>query len=566
MTGSIAEVWRDGLVRAVQGKWGIDVSDEAFQPLLVPTQDLRHGDYACGVCFKLAKPLRSPPPKLAAELARSIEEARFPHLAKVEAAGGYVNLSLDNAYLAALLDRIHERPGDHGRSSRHAGVKILFEYVSANPTGPVTIAAARQAAVGDTLARTLRFAGAEVLREYYINDTGGQIHNLGLSLLARAAESSGRSVPFPEEGYRGEYIKDLAERFLAERGPGLLDLPDAAQICARFACGELIEGIKADLKRFGVEFDSFASQDAIEKSGKVDRVLDDLRSKGLVAERDGALWFLSTRLGDDKDRVLVKRDGAYTYLAPDLAYHRDKFDRGYDRLIDIMGPDHHQHAKELALGLGVLGFEARRLRVLILQHCRLLRAGEEVKMSKRLATYVTLSELLDEAGVDAARYFFVMRRPDTHLDFDIDVAKKQSLDNPVYYAQYAHARICSVYEKARERGMLRPEDLREGVYSGQADASKLGEGERNLIRLLERFPQAVIDAAEDLDTTKITSYVYSLSGAFQSYYTEGNKDASKRIVSEDPTTTACRLRVAGGVQIVLRTALGLLGVSAPASM
>lgn len=566
MTGSIVPIWREAIEGTVRTLWGIDISEPSFQPILVPAQDLRFGDYTSGVCFKLAKALRSPPPKLAQSLAAAVSQAGFPHLATVEAAGGYLNLTLDRAYLAALLERVHARPGDHGRSSHLKGIKILFEYVSANPTGPVTIAAARQAAVGDTLSRILRFAGAEVLREYYMNDTGGQIQALGRSLLARAAELAGRSLPFPEEGYRGEYIKDLAGRILAERGQEILDHPNAAGICARYACDELMARIRADLKRFGVEFDSFVSQEAIEKSGKVERILKELTARGFTAERDGALWFLSTRLGDDKDRVLVKRDGAYTYLAPDLAYHREKFERGYDRLIDIMGPDHHQHAKELGLALGVLGFEAERLRVLTLQHCRLLRGGEEVKMSKRLATYVTLAELLDEVGVDAARYFFTMRRADSHLDFDIDMAKKQSLENPVYYAQYAHARICSVYEKAQERSMLQPEDLRDGVYARQADPARLGEAELNLLRMLERFPQAIVDAADDLDTTKLTSYVYLLSGAFQSYYTEGNKDPMKRIVTDDRETTAARLRAAGAVQIVLRTALGLLGVSAPTSM
>ncbi|HLG43342.1 MAG TPA: arginine--tRNA ligase [Planctomycetota bacterium] len=567
MLPNIVATWGEALAELIRKGMGVDVSGEAFQPLITPTQDMKFGDYTTGVCFKLAKALRKGPPQIANELASLVEGAKLPHLAKVEAAGGYLNLALTRAYLELLVDVIHQRCADYGMTERFKGVRILLEYVSANPTGPLTIAAARQAAVGDTLARLLKFAGASVTREYYVNDTGGQIHNLGLSILSRAADLAGRKLPFPEDGYRGEYVKDLGGAALAAHGPSLFDKPDSAQLCARLGRDELMKSISADLKVFGADFDVFSSQEALEKSGKVEKTLNVLKEKGLVFDLDGAQWLRTTQFGDDKDRVMVKSDGSYTYRTPDIAYHRDKFERGFDRLIDLLGPDHRQEAKEVAMGLKALGYDAeRRVRVIFVEHCRLMRGGEEVKMSKRLATYVTLRELIDEVGVDAARYFFLMRRVESHLDFDIEVAKKQSLDNPVYYAQYAHARICSANEKAVEKGAARAADIHGGLFSREADPRLLDGPELQLIRMLERFPQVVADAAADLDTAKLTSYVYNLSGAFQSYYTEGNKDPAKRMVTEDPARTAARLRAAAAVQIVLRTALGLLGVTAPSKM
>ena len=567
VTPNIVTIWTDALVELVRKNLGVDVSGESFQPLISPTLDLKFGDYTTGVCFKLGRVLRKGPPQLAKELVPRVEAVKLPHLAKVEAAGGYLNLTLARAYLERLVDSVHQLAGEYGQTDRFAGVRVLLEYVSANPTGPLTIAAARQAAVGDTLARLLEFTGASVTREYYVNDTGGQIRNLGLSILSRAADLAGRKLPFPEEGYRGEYVKDLAGAALAAHGPALFDKADAAQVCARLGRDELMKSIAVDLKAFGVEFDVYSSQEALEKSGKVEQTLHVLKQKGLIFDFEGAQWLRTTQFGDDKDRVMVKSDGSYTYRTPDIAYHRDKFERGFDRLIDLLGPDHRQEAKEVAMGLKALGIDAdRRVRVIFVEHCRLMRGGEEVKMSKRLATYVTLRELIDEVGVDAARYFFLMRRVESHLDFDLEVAKKQSLDNPVYYAQYAQARICSAYEKAIEKGVVQATDVRGGLFAGGADPRLLDDPELQLIRMLERFPQTAAEAATDLDTAKVTSYVYSLSGAFQSYYTDGNKDPAKRMVTDDAARTAARLRTAAAVQIVLRTALGLLGVSAPSKM
>jgi arginyl-tRNA synthetase len=444
------------------------------------------------------------------------------------------------------------------------GAKVLLEYVSANPTGPVTIAAARQASVGDSLARILKFTGHEVTREYYVNDTGGQIVNLGLSIRSRWSEIPGLKDPFPEQGYHGDYVKEIAQKIWDEGGKSPEKV--TAEFCSRKGRDLLMDSIRADLKAFGVEFDVFTSQEALEKSGKAAAVVETLRSRGLVFEQDGAQWLRTTRFGDDKDRVLVKSGGDFTYRTPDLAYHKDKFDRGFDRLVDIMGPDHHQHAKELALGLQALGYDApKRLKVLFIEHCRLMRAGEEVKMSKRLATYVTLRELIDEVGVDAARWFFTMRKAESHLDFDIETAKKRSLDNPVYYAQYAHARICSIYEKGVERGHLKPAEAA-GVYSGPGDAGRLGTPELDLLRRLERFPAAVEGAAADLDTTRVTSYLYDLSGAFQAYYDGGNRNPELRVIVDDAGLSRARLRLAGAVQRVLQTGFGLLGVSAPRRM
>lgn len=564
MPGGIVDAWTSALSDAVRSRWNLDVSGREFQPLLQPTQQLKFGDYASGICFKLAKPLRTPPPKLFEALRPHLTEENFPHLETAELAGGFVNFRLKRSYLESLIDRIHREGDGFGRGPAGKD-RILLEYVSANPTGPLTIAHARQAAVGDSLARILRFAGHEVTREFYMNDTGGQIAVLGRSILARAEQLAGRDAPFPEEGYQGEYVKDLAGRVLAAEGPGLLDAPDASARCARFGRDLLMQAIREDLRRFRVEFDVYTSQEDLERRGVAQQVVSALRGMGLAFDKDGAVWLETTRFGDDKDRVLVKSDGSFTYRTPDIGYHREKFARGFDRLVNLWGPDHMQHAQDLAVALRALGIDAdRRFRVLFIQHCRLMRGAQEVKMSKRLAAFVTLAELLDEVGEDAARWFFAMRKAESHLDFDIEVAKTKSLDNPVYYAQYAHARICSVYDKAAERGKELP--LRDGVYHGPGDLSRLQEPDLEPARLLERFPLAVADAAGELDTTRLTSYLYDLSGAFQSYYTAGNKEPALRILTEDHETTGARLRLAAAVQIVLRNGFNLLGVGAPKRM
>lgn len=567
MLPNIPASWSEALAEIVRHRFRVEVSTAEFQPLIMHTQQLRFGDYTTGIGFKLARSLRKSPAEILAEIRHEITAERFPFLEAASPAGGYLNLRLQRRYFEQLVDEIHSQGRRFGRTGQGRGKKILLEYVSANPTGPLTIAHARQAAIGDSLARILTHAGYEVTREFYKNDTGGQIEKLGRSIHARLAELEGKPVPFPEGGYHGEYIREIARVLRDRHGPALLDRRDAVELCAREGRNLLMEAIVKDLERFRTEFDVFTSQEELERRGVAAKVVETLRNKGLVFEKDGAVWLRTTRFGDDKDRVLVKKDGAYAYRTPDIGYHWLKFERGFDRLIDLLGPDHHQHAKDLALGLKALGYDAdRRFQVLFVQHCRLMREGREVKMSKRQATYVTLRELLDEVGVDAARYFFAMRKPESHLDFDIEVARKQSLDNPVYYAQYAHARICNIYEKGIERGQLKESDFEHGVYAAPADLARLGQEEIDVVRRLERFPSVVADAAKDLDTTKLTTYLRELSGAFQAYYTEGNHNPSKRVLTDDPGLTAARLRAAAAVQIVLRTGLNLLGVSAPRRM
>lgn len=553
-------LWSSKLKEIAQKVWNADLTP--FEPFFQPSQDLKFGDYATGVLMKLSKPLQKAPRAIYEDLKDHLTPENFLYLDRAHVAGaGFVNFFLNRQYWHELVRNIRMNGADFGKSDAGKGQKVLLEYVSANPTGPVTIAAARQAAVGDSLSRIMTAAGYHVTREYYVNDVGGQIDNLGKSIFVRYAELHGKELPFPEQGYHGEYVKSMAAELKASHGESLLDDPQAARICADFGKTRLLDSIRRDLASFRTEYDVWSSQEQIEKSGKVKDLVDVLRSKGLTKEQDGALWFLTTKFGDEKDRVLVKSDGAFAYRTPDIAYHKWKFDRGFDRVIDLLGPDHVSHAQDMHRALQALDLDpGRRFKVLIVQHCRLMKDGQEVKMSKRLATYVTLSELMEEVGVDVARYFFLMRKTDSHLDFDIGLAKQQSKDNPYYYASYAHARICSIIRKGVDEKRIAPGDVSHDSYTGDADLQKMTDADVQLVRHLNRFKDAIAGAAADLDTVRITNFLRTLSQEFQSYY-EAN-----RVLDEDPEVRAMRLFVAGAVQQVIRNGFALLGVTALSRM
>lgn len=569
---NVEELWSDAVRDAARALWGVEVSG----PALEPPSDPRFGDATTSVAMRLARSLKRPPRELAEALAAELRRRGLPGLARADVAGaGFVNLTASADYYHAELQRILREGPDYGRSSLGAGRRVLVEHCSANPTGPLHIAHGRQAAVGDSLANVLDFAGFRVVREFYVNDTGNQIEMLGRSLLWRLTDDP---EPPDPNCYRGDYVKALARELAAQGGP--VDLERAK----RFGKDRLLEEIRRDLEAFRVRYDVWTSEEALHRSGKVEEVLNFFKSWGLTYEKDGAVYLKTSDYGDVEDRPIVKADGAYVYRLPDMAYHRDKFQRGFEILVDLWGPDHHAHIATMRAGLKMLNFnlvppdqvrpspsdtpETRPVafEVLIVQHCRLLEGGQEVKMSKRAASYVTLRELMDEVGADAARFFFVMRKASSPMDFDLDVARKQSLDNPVYYAQYAHARIASIYRKGIEEGKVDPADLRGGLWAGRFDPARIGPDEIEILKVARQFRRRVELAARDLDPAMVADFLRELSGAYQRYYEYGNRDAARRVLHDDEEVRRARLAASAAVQQVLRNGFRLLGLSAPERM
>jgi arginyl-tRNA synthetase len=568
----IEDVWSRGIRDAARDLWKIDLAP----PVVEPPSDSKFGDAVCNAPMRLARELKKPPRAIADELAKAIQKLGLPKLEKVEIAGaGFINLTAAPEFYHDELARILSDGANFGRSSRGGGRKVLVEHCSANPTGPLHIAHGRQAAVGDSLANILDFAGFKVSREFYINDTGNQIEMLGKSILWRL---SGDATPPDENFYRGEYIKAIADELKAQGGP--VDLDRAK----RFGKDRLLEEIRKDLEMFRVRFDSWQSEEALHRSGKVDEALNFFNSWGLTFPKDGAIYLKTTDYGDAEDRPIVKADGSFVYRLPDMAYHRDKFNRGFDILIDLWGPDHHAHIATMKAGLKALNFNLVPMdqvaggaaltpeqkpvafEVLVIQHCKLLKDGVEQKMGKRAGHYITLQELMEEVGVDATRFFFVMRKPSSHLDFDMDVAKKQSMDNPVYYAQYAHARICSIFQKGLAEGKIPAGDLREGTWTGAFDASRIGPDEIELLKTLRRFSRVIERSARDFDPAILTDYLREVSADYQRYYELGNRDPVKRVIVDDEGLRKARLATNSAVQQVLRNGFRLLGLSAPERM
>ncbi|HEY8369917.1 MAG TPA: arginine--tRNA ligase [Thermodesulfobacteriota bacterium] len=527
-----------------------------------------NGDFATNVAMLLAGYLKQslppgskpPAPRAIAEmLAREIPVGGL--VARVEVAGpGFLNFFVSDDAWREVFRRVLREGPRYGEARIGRGMRVQVEFVSANPTGPLHVGAARNAAVGDALASLLAFAGYDVAREYYINDYGNQMELLGRSVFVRYAERFGRELPFPEEGYHGEYIRDLAADIARTDGDRHLSRPEA-EVVAEFterAMTRLLAGIKEDLEAFGVRFDVWFSERSLYQpdggASRVDRAIAALRAAGHLYEQDGALFFRSTAFGDDKDRVVIRSDGRPTYFASDIAYTKDKYDRGFERLLYVWGADHHGYVARMKAVAQALGRSPDSYRVTIIQLVRLMRGGTEVKMSKRAGEYTTLRELLDEVGRDAARFFLLMRRADAPLDFDLELAKAQSTENPVYYVQYAHARIASVLRQAAERGVPLPDPER-------TDLGVLREAdELELARLLAAFPQLVESSARSEEPHHLTFYLQDLAGRFHGYYNRS------RILDDDPAVAAARLVLVQAVQVVLRTALGLLGVRAPERM
>ncbi len=513
-----------------------------------------HGDFSTNLAMTLAKAERKAPRKIAEALVAALEDN--PLCDKIEIAGpGFINFRLAATCWYEVLDQIMEQGGEFGRSQIGAGTKIQVEFVSANPTGPLHIGHGRGAVVGDAVAAVLQAAGFEVQREYYINDAGNQIQTLGRSILLRLRELQGETIEFPEDGYQAKYVVELASKYRSEQG----DLSDfseqeAIEICARFGVEEILKWIETDLKEFGIEFDHWYSEKSLHDRGMVEQELTKLKAKGLSFEDDDALWLRTTEFGDDKDRVLIKSDGSHTYFASDVAYHMEKFDRGFDRVIDVWGADHHGYIPRMKAMLTGLGHPPEDLEVLLIQMVNLLRDGKPYVMGKRSGNFITLKEVVSEVGRDACRFFFLMRRCDSQLDFDLELAKQQSSDNPVYYVQYAHARICSINRNAVEAGMTQP-------LIGKIDYCRLELAEElALVKQLARYPETVVNAALSYEPHRVIFYLQDLAAQFHSYYNR------YRVLVDDPATSQARLYLVNSVRTVLANALKLLGLSAPEQM
>ncbi len=534
-------------------------------------KDSRFGDWSLNIAMRLKKELRQPPLKIAEALSVGLQSAindagLAGKIDKIEVKQpGFINIFLSDEALGDVLNEVAESREEFGRYRKRDGERILIEFVSANPTGPLSIAHARQAAVGDSLARILEFCGYDVKKEYYINDEGNQIRNLGLSLRARYLEKLGIDCAFPEDGYKGEYLYGLADELIAKVRDKYAsdDSPEALEYFSAYAAARILKQIREELKIFAVEFDNWYSQKNHITEERISAALAELKSKGYIYEQDGATWFRSTEFGDDKDRVVIKSDGQYTYLTPDISYHKLKYERGFTRLINIWGPDHHGYINRIKAAVRALGHDPRELAVIIIQLATLFRDGKPVVMSTRAGEYITLSELVEEVGQDAARFFFLMRRCESQLEFDLELAKKHTMDNPVYYVQYAHARISGIKKVlgpvARECGYADVEE-----FARSADLSCLKEEEaRSLIRKINGFSAVLEACAKNLDPQGLTNYLRELASEFHSYY---NKF---RIYTEDKSQwelTKARFYLVECVRCVIASGLRLAGVSAPEEM
>jgi len=515
-----------------------------------------HGDFSTNIAMVMASAQKMAPRKIAEVITRHIQDPEGI-LEKTEIAGpGFINFFLKTSAWHPVLHEIHEADTRYGATDIGKGQKFQVEFVSANPTGPLHVGHGRGAAVGDAVANILAFCGYDVEKEYYINDSGRQIHTLGRSVYLRYKEMLGRKVKFPDECYQGVYIRDLAAEIKMEKGDALLSQSeeDALMICARFAAEKILAGIREDLKTFGIEFDRWFSEQSLYDSGRVDEILANFRNQGIIYEKDGALWFKTSDFGDEKDRVVVKNTGETTYFASDIAYHQDKYDRGFERVVDVWGADHHGYIPRMKAAVEASGHRRDQFDVILVQLVNLLKAGEPVAMSTRAGKFETLKDVIDDVGPDAARFIFLTRHYESALDFDLEVAKQKSNDNPVYYVQYVHARISSIVRKGKERGTP------EVSWDDQAVARLERPKEIDLIKTLARYPDVLAGSAKSMEPHHVTYYLMDLASAFHTYY---NKH---RVLSDDLQLQCGRLNLVLAVQKVIRNGLTLLGVSAPDKM
>ncbi len=525
----------------------------------IPNNPL-HGHFATNLPLTLAESQRRPPREIAARLLESLDDAEGL-LEKAEIAGpGFLNFTISARHWQQLLAHIVSAREQYGSSRTGQGRRVMVEFVSANPTGPLHLGHGRGAALGDTLSRILTQCGFDVIREFYINDAGKQIRLLGESIYSRWKQTSNPDYPFPDQGYRGEYVLDLARKISSELDLEALPLEEAVSRCAERGREIMLEEIQRDLRRFRVDFDVWFSERSLFQSGLLDQALEAARERGQLYEEEGALWIRTAAFGYDKDRVLRKRDGQFTYFASDIAYHLDKRRRGVEKAINIWGADHHGYIPRMKAALAAYGFPHDWLSVILIQFARLWREGQEIKMSKRSGSFVTLQELMDEVGVDAMRFVFLTKSQDSPLDVDIDQVKRRDPDNPVYYVQYAHARICSIFRKAAEAELKLP-----APEEAALERLVLPE-ELALIRAMAEFPGLLEEIARTLQPHRLTYYLGELAAQFHRYFNLGTKHPEHRVITDDGDLSRARLMLIEGVRTVIANGLELLGVHRPERM
>jgi len=581
----IEKLVRDALAALPADLCPVDITQAAN--LIERTRDASHGDFATNAAMQLAKAARRKPRELAQAIIDALPASEL--VAKVEIAGpGFINFHLAPAAYHRELTRVLDEAGRYGRSTLGAGQRVIVEFVSANPTGPLHVGHGRHAAFGATLANLLDAAGYAVHREYYINDAGRQMDILAASVWLRYLECFGEQFPFPANGYRGDYLHPIADKLVERAGRTLVrpaadvfrDLPpdapagdkdvyidaviarareligaDGFEQAFRIALDDILADIRQDLEEFGVRYDEWFSERSLATDGAIDRALERLRRNGVVYEKDGAQWFRATDFGDEKDRVVVRENGLKTYFASDIAYHLQKRERGFDHLLDVLGADHHGYVARVRAGLVAMGEPGDSLEVRLVQFVTLYRGGEKVQMSTRSGEFITLRELRREVGNDAARFFYVMRSNDQHLDFDLQLATSRSNDNPVYYIQYAHARVCSVLRQMREKGLSHDETRGRGALAHLVESH-----EQALLASLSRYPEVVELAAVQRAPHALVHYLRDLANDFHTYYN------AHQFLVDDAELRDARLTLIQGLRQVVRNGLGLLGVSAPEAM
>ena len=548
----IKQIIHDALEKAQQAG---ELELSSFPEIVVEKpKDEKMGDFSTNIGMTLAKSERKNPKTIAESVARHLKSG---DLSKVEVAGpGFINIKMSQEFFLKRLRNAVLQGENFGSSDSGQGTKVMIEFVSANPTGPLHVGHGRGAAVGDCLARIMKKAGYDLSTEYYINDVGNQMNFLGRSTWLRYRQLKGEVIEFPEDHYRGDYIKDIAQEVIDQKGNEFLNKPEEECIpfFRRFAKDNILKGIEKDLSEFRVNFDNWFSEESLYEDKSVEKAVDWLKGQGHIYEKDGAVWLKSSAFDDDKDRVIVKQTGERTYFCSDIAYHQNKINRGFKKLINLMGADHHGYVPRMEAVLEAMGYDKKIFKILLVQFVSLLRAGEKVSMSTRSGEFETLADVVSEVGVDATRYFFLMRSSDTHLDFDLELAKKETPDNPVFYIQYAHARICSIFRAAEENGVIW--DSSAGV-----DLAPLNEDEEfAIIQAILSFPEIVEKSARALEVHRISHYLLDLVSRFHGYYSR------HRVISDDKSLTQARLFLLDGLRITIRNGFELMGISSPEKM
>lgn len=534
---------------------GLATEEQIPDVVLEKPKEKDHGDYATNVAMQLARVAKKAPRQIAEAIVEHLNKEKA-RVTKIDIAGpGFINFFMDNRYLTQVITEVLDQKENYGRSTHGGGEKIQVEFVSANPTGDLHLGHARGASVGDSLCHLLDWAGYDVEREYYINDAGNQINNLALSVEARYMQAVGEDFPMPEDGYHGKDILTIGDELKEAYGDKFVSMArdERLKFFRDYGLRFELKKLEQDLADFRVTFDHWFSETSLYDEGKIEPTLALLKEKGHTYEEDGATWFRTTAFGDDKDRVLIKNDGSYTYLTPDISYHKNKLDRGFDKLINIWGADHHGYIPRMKAAVEALGYSKDTLEVEIIQMVSLFENGEKVKMSKRTGKAVTLRELMEEVGTDAVRYFFVMRSCDAHLDFDMDLAKSQSNENPVYYVQYAHARICTLLKQAADKGFV--------VDTTHVEEEIQSEKGIDLLKHIGDFEEVIAEAAANRTPHRMTSYVFDLAQLLHSYYNQ-----EKVLDESNKVKTEARLALMAAVRTTIKNALAIIGVEAPEQM